>query len=181
MFSKSDNVPFILEKLRTISHNRNKKLKVLDIGCGWGKWGFLIRGWLDCEKNGPNKEEWQHKIDAVEVFEPYITPAHKYIYDQIIIDDFRNLFQGYGLKYDLIIMGDCLEHVPMKEGKECINRFRQFCDWLIISVPGYRDKQQAKFGNPYEEHQAWYEEKDFKDAETTRIGSLLTAIYQKKS
>lgn len=183
-FSKSDNVPFIIDKVAQISNVRAKKLKILDIGCGWGKWGHLLRGWLDVEKCGPHKKEWENIIDAVEIFEPYITPAHIYIYDDIKVDDFRNLFQDSGKFYDLIIMGDCLEHVTMPEGKDFIQRVSKYCNYLIVSVPGYKDSQKSKLGNPAEEHKAWWCEHDFRSiqvegvCDAERTGKLITAVYK---
>ena len=185
MFSKSDNIPYVIDKLAVISKNRGVKMKILDVGCGFGKWGFLFRGWLDGEKNGPHREEWTHTIDACEVFEPYITPIHRYLFDQIILDDFRNLFRGAGKYYTLIIMGDCLEHVTLEEGKETVKRYLDYCSHLIISVPGYRDSQREKFGNPAEQHRAWWTEKDFLevrgDCDVKRTGKLITAHYSQNS
>lgn len=188
MFSKCDNVAHVIDLLCQISKGRKKTLKILDVGCGWGKWGFLFRGWLDVEVNGTNREDWTNKIDACEVFEPCITPAHRYIYDQILLTDFRDLFQGAGLYYNIIIMGDSLEHVSKNDGVATISRFMNYCDHLIISVPGYADRTYEKFGNPAEVHRAYWTPAEFYDLEVKgkikgecsvhKTGKLNTVHYQ---
>ena len=185
MVSESDNVPHILHLLRQISKCRATTMKIMDVGAGSGKWGFLFRAWLDQAIAGPDKAKWKHQIDCVEIFEDYISPVHKFIYDNIIIDDFRNLFRGSSSHYNLIMMGDCLEHVPMDEGIETIERYLDYCDNLIISVPGFTDRQGARFGNESERHLAWYTEDDFLKirkgkCSVARIGRLITAHYKMK-
>jgi hypothetical protein len=45
---------------------------VLDIGIGFGKWGFLLREYLEVCQGRYQKSEWCIKIDGIEIFEPYI-------------------------------------------------------------------------------------------------------------
>ena len=129
-----------------------------------------------------NHKEWVNTIDACEVFEPYLTPMHRYLYDQIILDDFCNMFRGAGKFYNLIIMGDCLEHVDKQEGIETVQRFREYCEHLIISVSG--NSRQAEFGNPAERHLAQWSEEDFKElggeCDVKQTGLLITAHYTQK-
>ena len=52
---------------------------VLDIGIGFGKYGFLLREYLEL-RDGRNKyNDWKRRIDGIEVFEEYLTPVHHFI------------------------------------------------------------------------------------------------------
>ncbi len=161
-FSKSDNVPQVIDILNRLSNGRKKKMKILDVGCGWGKWGFLFRGWLDTEVSGNQKEKWTHRIDGLEVFKPHITPVHTYLYNNIYTEDFRTFFKSDKMEqYDLVIMGDVLEHVVLEEGMQSIKDVGKKCKTLIVSAPNYKDNCKAKFGNPAEAHMAWWTKENF--------------------
>jgi hypothetical protein len=155
---------------------------VLDVGMGWGKWGFLIRGQLDCCRNGAQKQKWTKRIDAIEIFEPFITPLHHYLYTNIYTIDFRD-FQA-PTNYDLMIMGDSLEHVTKEEGKEFLQRAMQWSRNIIISVPGFKDSQGERLGNIHETHRAWYQPEDFSSILPNCVvkvtGKLITASWRKR-
>ena len=54
--------------------------------------------------------DWQCRIDCIEAFEKYITPAHKYIYNNIYIGNATGILPALDHHYDLILMVDVLEH-----------------------------------------------------------------------
>ena len=60
-------------------------VKLLDIGVGFGKYGFLAREYLELWKDGGDYQKWNRQIDGIEAFEPYITPVHQFIYNNIFI------------------------------------------------------------------------------------------------
>lgn len=176
MFSECDNITYILN----IVDQLKGRLRILDVGCGWGKWGFLLRGWLDVDKNGPDRREWIHKIDACEIFEPCITPMHRYIYDQIILEDFRNLFQDAGLIYDIIIMGNCLEFVPKQDGIETIIRFLKYAKNLIISARVDKNEQEEYYGNAAMRRYSFWMVQDFQNigkCDVQQHNNLYTICY----
>jgi hypothetical protein len=57
---------------------------ILDIGCGFGKYGFLAREYLEIWQSRYQKSEWVIKIDCIEVYGPYLTELPQYIYFKII-------------------------------------------------------------------------------------------------
>lgn len=134
---------------------------ILDVGCGFGRWGFLGREVLEVWNLRYNKKDWKIKIDAVEIFKDFITPVHRYLYDEIIIGDIRKVAKDLK-EYDLIIMSDIIEHLTKEDGLKIVDELLEKCKWMIIQTPlGFR-KQPEVFGNKYEEHLSGYFPEDFK-------------------
>jgi 2-polyprenyl-3-methyl-5-hydroxy-6-metoxy-1,4-benzoquinol methylase len=121
---------------------------ILDVGCGFGKFGVLFREYLETTVNKVyDKKDWKTQIDALEVWEKYITPLHHFIYDNIIIKDARK-FDKYG-DYDLVFLGDILEHMTNKEGQKILDQIKGH---YIVTTPTMFMKQGTVFGNPFEKH-----------------------------
>lgn len=134
---------------------------VLDIGIGFGKYGFLLRENLDIAHERYYKSEWKTKIDGVEVFKDYINPIHEYIYNNIYIGNIVELIDSLP-KYDVILLIDVLEHFTKEEGlsllHELVSKSRKA---LIISTPKYPDEQLEYRGNKFEEHKSRWSILDF--------------------
>ncbi len=107
---------------------------LLDVGIGFGKYGFLAREYL--ELWGTNDyRKWTKRIDGVEAFKEYLTPVHNYIYDNIYIGNALEILPELKSKYDLILLIDVLEHFEYEEGRELIQLCLQKGRNLIISTP----------------------------------------------
>jgi len=110
--------------------------KVLDVGPGMGTYSDLIR-------------EAGYKIDAVEIYKPYI---EKYSlnekYDNVFISDILDFDIS---EYDVIILGDVLEHIPLKEAQELIIKIKLENKQCLVAVP-YMMPQGEHEGNIYETH-----------------------------
>lgn len=96
---------------------------VLDVGCGYGKFGVLLREYLD-----PTPE-----VHGIEAWPPYIT-AHRLtgIYDHLHTGDVTHLTRAQLDPYDLVVMGDVIEHIPTSPATALLNRIR---GWIVISTP----------------------------------------------
>ena len=60
---------------------------ILEVGVGFGKYGYLFREYLDLaydEETGGYKK-WRRIIDGIEINDKYLTPVHEYIYNNIYI------------------------------------------------------------------------------------------------
>lgn len=89
---------------------------ILDVGLGNGKLGFIARDLLDVMLGKRyHKSEWQLKIDGIEVFRDYIQDHQRAIYNEIYIGDASEIIDQLG-QYDVIIMGDVLEHFDKQKG-----------------------------------------------------------------
>ena len=88
------NIPFVMElisknifskidisKINLKNLNKGKpafkldKYKILDIGSGYGKWGFMIRDYIEVMMlQNFNKKDWVIELTGVEPFDKCITP-----------------------------------------------------------------------------------------------------------
>ncbi|TSA17113.1 MAG: hypothetical protein D4R72_05520 [Nitrosopumilales archaeon] len=86
--------------------------KILDIGIGFGKYGYLSREYLDIGVGGGDEDYNFNKsqIDGIEVFAEYITPLHNMIYNHIYNKNALEVLPALKMKYDLILVIDVLEH-----------------------------------------------------------------------
>ena len=63
-----------------------KPSSILDVGCGTGKYGYLFRERAEL-RECLKKKDFKVIIDAIDVVGDWITPIHKYVYDDIYITD----------------------------------------------------------------------------------------------
>ncbi len=138
-------------------------VKVLDIGVGFGKYGFLAREYLELWKDGGEYQKWEKQIDGIEAFEPYITPVHKFIYNNIFIGNALDILPSLQDKYDLILMIDVFEHFTFEEGRRLLGECRKKGKNILISVPIAMSAQEAIYGNPFEKHKYAWKREDFND------------------
>lgn len=108
-----------------------------------------------CLDVGANNAKWfkllgnHFVMDGVEAWKPYIV---KYKLN----DKYRKLIHANikdveDFDYDVIIMGDILEHMSVEDGQEVVKRMYPKCKELVIAVP-FKYKQGAIHGNPFEVH-----------------------------
>jgi len=134
--------------------NWTKPEKLLDIGVGFGKYGFLSRECLELwtTDNHYSNNKWTTEIDGIEVFEKYITPVHKYIYNHIYIGNAIDILPTLEKRYDLILLIDVLEHFDYNQGMLILEQCEIIGTNMIISVPTDIGSQEDCFDNPYERH-----------------------------
>lgn len=133
---------------------------MLDIGLGNGKLGFVARDVLDVTRGEHYKRtEWKFRLDGIEVFGDYIQAHQKAIYDNIYIGDAYSVIDSLNT-YDLVVMGDVLEHFPKEKGWQMLDKcFAHVNSAVALFIPLGDDwKQSAIYGNEYERHlSCWYQ------------------------
>lgn len=113
---------------------RPGKHTILDIGAGWGKYHFLLP---------------DYTMDAIEIWEPNVKNEKlNNLYRHVFIEDMRNWTPGF---YNVIIMGDVLEHISRSDAQALMEKLLPWCDEIYVVVP-FRYPQHEVDGNPYEEH-----------------------------
>lgn len=148
----------VLKKVAELPHQ-----SILDIGPGFGKYGVLCREyfdliptWIEKKLSGFDRNNWQIRIDCIEPFEPYITPLHKYIYDNIYVGKAEELLSELD-NYDLILMIGVLEHLEKADGLKLLKECSTKAKAIVLVTPDGSSRQKPGWNNPYEEHRAtWY-------------------------
>ena len=139
---------------------------LLDIGVGFGKMGVLFREAMDIRWG--RYENWQGRIDGVEIFGGYANPIWSYIYDHLWMADVRNLaIQDYGV----IFLGDVIEHLEKSEALKLLEKCYAHAKYVVVTTPMEmnRTREPVKlFGNQHEQHLSFLEDSDFpKEAKIT--------------
>ena len=129
---------------------------VLDIGPGEGTYGRM---------RGPN-QDWE----AVEIFEPYVARYNlTSIYDDVIIGDGLEFLERTYDKWDLIIMGDVVEHLVKEDGYRIMRLALQRADYVLVVMPHGEYKQGPMEGNAHEEHLATWETEEMLEFAGARL------------
>lgn len=111
--------------------------KVLDVGPGQGTYGKLLY-------------ELGYNIDAVEVWDPYISEYKLWeYYGNVHIADIREFNWS---EYDFIILGDVLEHLTAEEGQKLISDIAMARKQCLVAIPYMMEQDGEKYGNTYETH-----------------------------
>lgn len=109
----------------------------LDIGAGMGTYAKMFP---------------EIKMDAVEIWEPYIEKyGLKSLYNEIIIQDAKET-EWARRAYDIGFLGDVLEHMSLEDAKTTFEKIRHGCKTVILSIPLGHYPQDEFEGNPYERH-----------------------------
>lgn len=136
-------------------------LSILDIGVGFGKYGFLSREYLDLWDGGDSYKTWRRRIDGIEIFSDYITPVHHFIYNEIYIGNALELLPNIPQKYDLILLIDVIEHFTFEEGMNLLSLASACAKSILISTPKNMGAQGSVFGNTYETHKFQWKKSHF--------------------
>lgn len=137
-------------------------MSLLDVGVGFGKFGFLAREYLELWDGRENYHDRQRRIDGIEAHQAYITDIHRQIYDNLMIGDARYLLPRIKDRYDLVLLVDVIEHFGLEEGTALLRQCLAIGRNLVVVTPRNYYAQPEAFGNPYEKHQFHWQEEHFK-------------------
>jgi len=161
------SVPYAVPIIANVARQLRPR-SVLDVGIGFGKYGFLLREYTDIwdmeSVEDYRRERWKTVIEGIDATPDYITPLHEYVYDRIHIGDVTELIDTLGT-YDLIIMGDVLEHFEKPVGEALLDRlFQHTNQCLLLTFPPNCRANDSVVGNPYEAHRSAWNRNDFRRA-----------------
>lgn len=102
---------------------------VLDIGPGAGKYGRIVRATA-------SKSAFTSRVTAIEIDASFVE-IHKLrdTYDEVIIDDAVNLIKTPRHGYDLVIIGDCIEHMRKSDGVDLLNFLIYRAGYICVIHP----------------------------------------------
>lgn len=111
---------------------------ILDVGAGCGTYYNLLHDYFI-----------ENSFEAVEVFKPNIDNFElEKKYKNVYNADIKDFKYGY---YDIIIFGDIIEHLEVKEAQEVLKYAYSHCKEMIVAVP-YEMEQGICEDNVYEIH-----------------------------
>jgi hypothetical protein len=143
-----------------ISHvTRLDPKTILDVGVGYGKWGFLLREALDWVLDRHERAQWQTTIDGLEVFEGYKTPLYDWVYNRVDYGDIREIAETLP-PYDLVLIAEVIEHLTKDEGLHVLRTVLSRSRNAIVTTPVDFFTQDI-CGNPAEQHHSLWSLKDF--------------------
>lgn len=123
----------------------------LDIGCGAGKYGKMV------EHEAPNC----HRI-GIEVEPLYVEQFQLHeLYNEVRIGEaMKVLSVNQSEFFDLVIIGDCIEHMPKSVGLDLLNFLTYRTQYLIVLAPEF-SVQGSVNGADSESHISVWSEQDF--------------------
>ena len=137
-----------------------KPTTILDIGCGFGKYGVLMREYLELWQGKLHPESWQTNIVAIDAFARYHNPIWNLVYNYVKIGDAKTILPTLGT-FDLILIADVIEHFEKTDAMDLMNSCLKQGKVVIVSTPRHFYPQGNSFGNEYEVHRCLFQEKDF--------------------
>ncbi len=159
--SFSSQIPTIIHLIQKLSPK-----SVLDIGKGFGKYGFLIHEYIGInnkERVDPKvtmADQSRVKIDAVEVDEDLLLPHLSQFYNKVFFGDVFSIQEKFE-DYDLILMIDVIEHLDKQKAIELLKNFLLKNSTVLIATP-IHFFQQELYGSDFEHHISHWKLSDFK-------------------
>lgn len=139
---------------------------ILDVGCGNGRYGFLFREILDWNYGRMAQGDWETYIFALDAEKDYFSTIHHYVYHNGFAEEWlswdpapllRQLSEAGKVGqpiFDLIFLGDVLEHFPEGKWQRALMKAKQFSKFTIVVCPNWHGSiaQEAWGGNEFERH-----------------------------
>lgn len=146
--------PIVSEMIRLFPRS------VLDLGVGFGKYGVLVREYLDAGRGLVARADWTTRLVGVEAHAPYKSALHDAVYDEFRVEDFGRSYRDYR-DFDLVLMLDSLEHLEREPAELMLTYLLEHNAHVLVSCPDGPLPQDAVNGNDHERHLSTWTEADF--------------------
>lgn len=128
------------DAIEWIRKNYTQTDNILDVGPGVGTYSDLLK-------------PYHYQLDALEIYDGYVLAYElESKYNKVYVDSIVNFDVT---NYDLVILGDVLEHLTIEDAHSVIDR----CKNVLVAVPYNCPQSPVDFWdkgyhlvNPYEEH-----------------------------
>jgi len=150
-------VVHLLDKLRPQT--------ILDIGKGFGKYGFLVHEYvgIDNQKQlNPELSMSQQSrvcIDCIEVDRDLLLPHLTQFYNNVFVGDVFDIYQTLP-RYDLVLMIDVIEHLDKEKAISLLKYYISKRANIIIATP-VEFFEQKLYESEYENHISHWRKADF--------------------
>jgi len=151
--------PWVIARARTMGLR-----SILDVGTGYGRWGALLREYLDVWDFNYNRATWTRVIDGIEINPEMLGPNRGH-YDAVWYEDARTRTKSLRddeTTYDAVLCSDVLEHLEKPDGTELLANMAALAEnYLILSTPVGDWLGNAHGENESDKHLSIWEVKDF--------------------
>jgi SAM-dependent methyltransferase len=153
-------IPIIIDVVKAL----NPK-SILDIGKGFGKYGFLVHEYIGIDNTlrlSPEKslqEQSRIVMDACEADTDLLLPHLPHLYRNLFVGDVLEKYKFFQ-KYDLILMIDVIEHLNKEKSIEMLRYFVSQKSRVLIATP--KDFfEQHLYESEFENHISHWKVADF--------------------
>jgi len=171
------NVPFVVSELQALNPR-----SVVDVGCGMGGWGVVIREYLEFWYGRLERGEWQVRVEGVEIFERYRNPLWD-LYDRVHVGDALAFLQA-GRRFDVGLCCDVIEHFPKDAGRRLLDALLDSCDTVVLTTPiSFWDEVGiVQTQNVHQRHRSLWGEEDFAGTagKLVELGSTFGAVVSRR-
>jgi SAM-dependent methyltransferase len=125
---------------------------VLDVGCGRGMLGCLLRIYRE-----------PTRLIAVDVFRPYLDFVEKLgVYDSVLqLDVSKSKLPFEEKEFDIVLCLEVIEHLKKEDGLRLLSELERVSKRVIVSTPGMFYNQPLYDGNVNQAHLSHYPVKEF--------------------
>lgn len=124
---------------------------ILDVGCGFGEWGFLIR----------TRKSGVPYLVGLDIWRPHLERLCKLrVYDELIFEKFPPI-PLRDKSVDISLSCEILEHLPKEVCLELLWELERVTKELIIVSTPLNWPQEEVYGNSYERHVSSLSPRDF--------------------
>lgn len=125
-------------------------LVILDVGCGYGEWGALLR-----------RRKGSFYLVGVDIWRPHLTMLNRIgVYDELIQVDAPKLpFKDKSV--DISLACEVLEHLGKEEGYELLKDLERISRNMVIVSTPLNWPQENIYSNPYERHRSEWTPSEF--------------------
>ncbi len=140
--------------IKTLFPDNMHRLRVLDIGCGYGATGLYIR--TRTYKNG-----WCHLV-GIDPFQEYVSLQRRMnIYDEVYQDYGENL-EFLDKEFDIAIAQHTIEHCTKEIGFKLLDNMERMAKRVIICTPNGYTESGPLDNNQDNHHRSGWHSEDFK-------------------
>lgn len=175
--SFSEQIPTIISIIAQV-----KPKTILDIGKGFGKYGFLVHEYIGIDNKKQIlstqtlAQQSDIEIDAVEIDNDLLLPHLSHIYREIHVGDVLKIYKDLP-KYDLVLMIDIIEHIDKEQAIDLLKYLLLQNSVILIATP-LEYFEQHLYDSVFEEHVSHWTLKDFQKLGITDFQKLTAgAVY----
>lgn len=156
----------------TIAIRNYKCRTILDLGCGFGTYAFLIRRYLEPHKF--IRDKWIFNITGIDIHSHIQNGLNEIIYDDLRVESIINVKYN---KYDLVLMLDVIEHLTKEEGLKIIKSILKTCKCLVVRTPyGWRPQRDLD-NNIYNVHKSSWFPSEFMNIKKGNLYEINTTDF----